>query len=184
MIVVNPNPFAEWHDCYVILATGAATFASAMFIVVTLGGRFLTPERAGQSVYFQAATMAHLAFVLFGCALALAPWTGPGPAGLAVIAFGLVGLGYAIWVAAHVHQRQLVLIDHLCYGAAPPLCYASIAVAGGLIMTRREPIGLGLLTVTLAGLLAVSIRNAWDLLVFFVGGADDPAPAPTPGEPE
>lgn len=170
-----PNPFAEWRDCYVVLATGAATFASAMFIVVTLGGRFLTPERASASVYFQAATMAHLVFVLFGCALALAPWPGPGPAGLAFVAYGLVGLAYAVWVAAHVHRRKLVFIDHLCYGAAPPLCYAVMAAAGAGVAAEQEPLGVGLLASAIAALLAVSIRNAWDLLVFFAGRADDPS---------
>jgi hypothetical protein len=170
------GPLHGWSDCYVILATGAATFASAMFIVVTLGVRFLSAER-NASVYFQAATMAHLAFVLFGSALAMAPWSGPVAAGLAFVAFGLFGLGYAIWVEAHVHRRRLVLLDHLCYGAAPPLCYAMIALAGGAMAERKEPLGTGLLAAAIAALLAVSIRNAWDLLVFFAGRPEGPSTA-------
>jgi hypothetical protein len=171
------SPLRGWSDSYVILATGAATFASAMFIVVTIGPRFIAAGRSNQSVYFQAATMAHLAFVLFGCALAMAPWPGPGPAGLAFVAFGLIGLGYAIWVEAHVHQRPLILLDHLCYGVAPPLCYAAIALAGGAIYERSKALGVGLLTAAFAALLAVSIRNAWDLLVFFAGRPDGPTAA-------
>ena len=163
------GPLHGWSDCYVILGTGAATFVSAMFIVVTLGGRFVAAraERSNASVYFQAATMAHLAFVLFGSALTLVPWSGPGPTGIAFVAFGLVGLGYAIWVEAHVHQRELILLDHLCYGVAPPICYVAMIAAGALMTERREPYGTGVLAAAFAGLLAVSIRNAWDLLVYF-----------------
>ncbi len=168
------GPLHAWSDCYVILATGAATFAAAMFIVVTIGVRFLAARRAA-SVYFQAATMAHLAFVLFGCALAIAPWTKPGPAGLAFVAFGLLGLGYAIWVEAHVHRHVADLIDHLCFGAAPPLCYAGMTAAGFAITAGREPLGTGLLAAAFAGLLAVSIRNAWDLLVFFAARPEGPS---------
>jgi|WetSurMetagenome_2_1015567.scaffolds.fasta_scaffold109179_2 hypothetical protein len=177
------GPLHGWSDCYVILATGAATFASAMFIVVTLGVRFLSAER-NASVYFQAATMAHLAFVLFGSALAMAPWSGPGPAGFAFVAFGLVGLGYAIWVEAHVHRRQIILLDHLCYGAAPPLCYAMITMAGLTVAEKREPLGTGLLAAGFAALLAVSIRNAWDLLVFFAGRPEGASPENTGTAPQ
>lgn len=170
------GPLQAWRDCYVILATGAATFASAMFIVVTIGGRFVAAGRT-QSVYFLAATIAHLGFVLFGCALAAAPWPGARPAGLAFVALGLVGLGYALWVAAHVHRsRHIDLLDHLCYGAAPPLFYGLIAFSGWSVAAGREPLGLDLLAASLAALLAVSIRNAWDLLVFFVGRPEGPEP--------
>lgn len=157
------------------MATGAATFISAMFIVVSLGGRFIRSERTHASHFFLTPTVAHLSAVLFGCALAAAPSLSKRAAAGAFGVLGLLGLAYAARVASHVHRRKLEAVDHLGYGLAPLLGHGLLLAAAGSI-AEGWPAGPGLLAAGFALLLLASMRNAWDLVIFFVERPDGPPP--------
>ncbi len=168
-----------WHDVFVILATGSATFIGAMFIVVSIGGRFLTPEKLTESGLFLTPSLVHLTVVLLGCALGAAPLAGATVVAACFGVIGVGGLGYALCVAFQTRTRKLEWIDHICYGFAPIGGYALIAAASGLAAARAS-ISATVLTAGFAALLGVSIRNVWDLMVFFVARAEQPPPGESP----
>lgn len=156
-----------WHDFYVVLATAAATLMGAMFVVASIGSGFLTPERASEVRFFLTPTVIHLAFVLFAALVAIAPALDDSTLALAYGALGLGGLAYSGFVGANVRRRKLELGDRLWYGLAPVVGYACMAAAA-LMAALRLPSCLELLAAAFAFQLLAAIRNAWDLLIFFV----------------
>jgi hypothetical protein len=49
----------------------------------------------------------------------------------------------------------------------PIVAYAVLTAAGATVL-RRLPLGIDLLAAAVSLLLAAGIRNAWDMIVFFV----------------
>lgn len=161
-------PFAAWHEFFALIGAAAATLIAAMFVVVSIGAGMLTPERGAAVRTFLTATIAHLSAVLFGGALTLVPgldrgWFGAlvglaGLAGLVQSARNMVGFG------AHPNTDRS---DFFWYAMVPPVGYAAL-VAAGVAVWRWPAPSLDLLAVALSLLLAAGIRNAWDMIVFFV----------------
>lgn len=58
-------PLAEWHDYFMLIGTAAATLIGAMFVVISLGIGFLTPDRAAGIRTFVSSTVGDLAAALF-----------------------------------------------------------------------------------------------------------------------
>jgi hypothetical protein len=167
------NPLAAWHDFYTLLGAGAATLIGAMFVVASLASRFLASKRGDLSRMFITPTVTHLSSVLFACALVMAPV----PMGLRSAVFGLgglAGMGYGAFVAARIGKRLDNHGDRLWYAAGPVLGYG-VMLAAGLTLEMGSsagidvaPVGVDLLAVSLALLLLADVRNAWDIILFFV----------------
>jgi hypothetical protein len=159
---------AGWHEFYGLIGTAAATLIGAMFVVVSIGSGFLTPERAAAVRVFLTPTVIHLAAVLFACALSLVPSLGTacfvgliGGAGVA----GLLHSGHILFVRIWRHN-----VDHgdrIWYAALPFAGYA-VMLAAAAASCWRPAAGLDLLAAALALLLAAGIRNSWDMIVFLV----------------
>jgi hypothetical protein len=173
MAVPAVEAFHAWHDFFVLLGTGAATLVGAMFVVASIGSSFLTEKSEPQIRAFMTPTVIHLSTVLLGCLLAMVPsldW----PA--ASIVFGLVGLAgflYSARTALRVAGNQALLVDRLWYGIIPTIGYAVI-LAAALLMSLRAQNGLETLAVGLVLLVVASIRNSWDLIVFYAQRTDGP----------
>jgi hypothetical protein len=111
----------------------------------------------------------HLAAVFFASALVLVPsldgWTLGVLAGL----LGLIGLVYSSAVGWNVSRRgpALELADRLWYGLLPVAGYIAMLAAASTAL-RHGADCLETLAAALAFLLLAGIRNAWDLLLFFV----------------
>jgi hypothetical protein len=157
----------DWHDFYIVLGTASATLIGAMFIVVSIGSGYLTEERAVAARPFLTPTTIHLATVLFGCALILAP-------SLGWLSFGLIyglgsaaGLAYSAVIAMRVRRRNVDIVDRIWYGLVPLLGYAVIAWAAAMALRRDEAavdvLAAGFITILLAGM-----RNAWDMIFFLI----------------
>jgi len=174
MAVPAVEAFHAWHDFYVLLGTGAATLIGAMFVVASIGSSFLTEKNEPQIRAFMTPTVIYLSTVLLGCVLAMVPsldW----PA--ASVTFGLGGLAgflYSARTALRVAGNAAILVDRLWYGIIPTIGYAVI-FAAALLMGLRAQSGLGTLAVGLVLLLAASIRNSWDLIVFYAQRTDRPS---------
>ena len=166
--------FHAWHDFFVLLGTGAATLVGAMFVVASIGSSFLTEQSEPQIRTFMTPTVAHLATVLLGCLLAMAPsldWLA------ASVAFGLgsiAGFLYSVRTALRVAGNQVVFVDRLWYGLIPMFAYGVI-LAGAVMMVPHAQTGLETLAVGLVLLLVASIRNSWDLIVFYAQRTDRPS---------
>ncbi len=173
MPVAAVESFHAWHDFFVLLGTAAATLVGAMFVVASIGSSFLTEQSEPQIRTFMTPTVIYLSTVLLGCLLAMVPsldW----PAGS--VAFGLGGLAgllYSARTALRVVGNIVVFVDRLWYGIIPTIGYAVISAAA-LLMGFRAQSGLETLAVGLVLLLVASIRNSWDLIVFYAQRTDRP----------
>lgn len=159
--------FHAWHDFFVLLGTGAATLIGAMFVVASIGASFLTEQSEPQIRAYMTPTVLHLSTVLIGSGLTMVPsldWQALS------VCFGLGGLaGFlysaraALWIA---RGKEVLLVDRLWYGFIPTIGYA-VLVAAAVLIGLRWPRGIETFVVGLLLLLVDSIRNSWDLIVFY-----------------
>jgi len=146
----------------------SATLIGAMFVVVSIGIGVLRRDREAAIRAFLSSTVSTLATALLGAILTMVPtldwlWFGA-VAGLG----GLIGLGYALHIALSFRQHQgTVVSDWLWYAIVPPIGYL-LLVAAAATAFRAMPISVDLFAGSLALMLIAGIRNAWDMIVFFV----------------
>jgi ABC-type polysaccharide/polyol phosphate export permease len=159
--------FFGWTAFYQMTGEAGAALVGLLFIVATLSSR---QQQDGVHVgvqLFTTPTVFHLSLVLTVSALALAP---PSPvyrpaAGMFVIA--IVGCLYAGPVAIRISRlaTQAHWSDFWLYGAAPCAAYLALAGATGAAWAgaphSAHCVGLVVLI-----LLALGIRNAWDLITW------------------
>ena len=166
---------AAWHEFYAVLATAATTIMAAMFVVASIASSFLKPERASETRFFLTPTVLHLAAVFFASVLVLVPSLDASAFGLLLGILGLIGLAYSGAVGWNIARRgpSLDTIDRLWYGLLPVAGYV-VMLAAAAIAPRHGDYVLETLAAALALLLLAGIRNAWDLLLFFVIQSKDP----------
>jgi hypothetical protein len=173
MAVPAVEAFHAWHDFFVLLGTGAATLVGAMFVVASIGSSFLTEKSEPQIRAFMTPTVIHLTAVLLGCALTIVPSIDWPAAAVGFGLGGLVGFLYSARTALRVAGNQTLLVDRIWYGIIPMIGYAVI-LAAALLMGLRAQSGLEMLAVGLVLLVVASIRNSWDLIVFYAQRTDGP----------
>jgi len=161
------DALSEWHNFYSVLATASATLLGAMFVVASIGGSFLSQERAGEIRLFVTPTVIHLSAVVFVCALAMVPSLDWIALGVSFGIAGTVGLIYSATRAVRIRQRKLELVDHFWYAAVPTVAYA-IMIGAAVMALLVAPHAFEVLAISMALLLVAGIRNAWDLLLFYL----------------
>jgi len=138
-----------------------------MFVVVSIAGG-LVKERELTSRIFVTPTIAHLAFVLMSCAFTLVPSLDRSTYGASAGIAGIVFLGYAGRNTFHIRGRsELEWSDHLWYGIGPLAAYL-LVILGAVLVLEALPGGVETLGLALALLVIGGIRNAWDLILFFL----------------
>jgi hypothetical protein len=140
----------------------------AMFVVVSIGIGFFNRGHGSAIGSFLTQTVFHLSAVIVFCAFTMVPtldWTWFG-AGL--ILGALVGLAYSAAVMRDVaRRRELELVDHFWYGAAPVTGHLAV-LAAGVMAIERVPYVLEILAFAMVLLVIGGIRNSWDMIVFLV----------------
>ncbi|HEY1503342.1 MAG TPA: hypothetical protein VGF92_03530 [Stellaceae bacterium] len=157
----------KWHDFFLILGAAAGTLIGSMFVVVSIASGMI---RGGEltSRIFVTPTIVHLAVVLLGCALVVVPTLTPLRLGFLALAGGIAFLAYAGRNAFHIEQRRAVdWSDHLWYAVLPLLAYLVLIAGAVMLITGREG-AIEILGLALALLIMAGIRNAWDLILFFL----------------
>jgi hypothetical protein len=157
----------EWHEFYVLLGTAAAALVALLFVAVSIGTGFLTPERAAGVRTFMSPVVAHFSAILFFSLIMLAPagptWLIPALTGATAFLGICMGAVITVRVARDVYE-DVVVTDAFAYGALPVLAYAAMLYAA-VVPWRYSP---ELLAGGLLLLLLVNIRNAWDLMLTMV----------------
>jgi hypothetical protein len=159
----------HWHDFYLLLGTAGATLVALLFVAVSLGIGHLSESSAAATRAFFTPVVIHFAEILLISAIALIPSHktvffavvigGFAAAGLCVAAYATVKLVRNTWTN--------YVEDYLAYGLLPSIAYLALLAAAALILTERD-FGLDVLAGGLLLLLAVNIRNAWDLALSMV----------------
>ncbi len=158
----------DWHDLFVVIGAASGGLLGAIFVVASIGSGFLTKRHAAATRVFLTPTVIHMATVMFGCALAVVPSLERISFGVMFGLGGLIGLIYSCAIGLNVKRRRAIdAEDRIWYAALPILGYAAVAAAALLVLWRK-PAGLEILAAALVLLLAVGIRNAWDMILFFV----------------
>jgi hypothetical protein len=168
--------FHAWHDFYVLVATIAATLVGAMFVVASIGSNMLTPKHEPAIRAFLTPTVIHLSGIALAGALATIPsleWR------TMAIVFGVGGAGgliYSLLVGWRVVTRpDLERVDHFWYAALPVLAYVIGLVAVAMLLLHKAG-ELEMLAGGILVLLIASIRNAWDMIIFFASRDNSPPP--------
>lgn len=155
-----------WHDFYVLMGTASATLIGAMFVVASIGSRFMVEERLPQVGAFMTSTVVHLSSVVLISGLVLAPSLEGRLLGLLFGCGGVAGLVYCAVVGRRVLRNRVDWTDPIWYGLLPLAAYAVIFVAA-LSMLLSGPSGFRALAIGPALLLVSGIRNSWDMIVYF-----------------
>ena len=171
MIQGSELPFlSNWQNFYMIMGTAAATLTGLMFVVTTLIAGIETHVstlNAGISA-FNTPTVVHFCAVLLIAGILSAPWQAFSNVELLL---ALVGLGMVLYLIIvmrrmqHIPQYQTPLNDWLWYMAFPLIAYIVLIVAAIALPANPAP-GLYIISAVMAGLLFLSIHNAWDLVTY------------------
>ena len=168
--VSAPLDLHEWHEFYLLLGTAASALIALLFVAVSIGVGYLTPERTVATRVFMSPIIIHFGSVLLICAVALTP------AKAALLIESIIGLnaiaGFIVSCVIlsrvmHTESSEVVFIDNLAYGAGPALGYLVI-LAAMLCAAYGWEWSLHLLATGMLLLLMVNIRNAWDMMLSLV----------------
>jgi len=174
MAVPTVEAFRAWHDFYVLLGTGAATLIGAMFVVVSIGSSFLTKKSEPQIRAFMTPTSFIWRRLLLGSVLAMVPAPDGPPVSVGFALTGIAGLLYSGRIGLDIAGRADLFVDRIWYGVIPMVGYAMILAAAVLLVVEKpgafETLALGLVL-----LLIASIRNSWDMIVFFAQRTGGPS---------
>ncbi|MGH7153897.1 MAG: hypothetical protein ACREF3_08190 [Acetobacteraceae bacterium] len=157
----------EWHDFYLMVGAASGALLGAMFVVASIASGFLTPERMPRARAFVTPTVVNVSSVVIACAVLLTPVLSWPRLTALTGAASLAGLIYAGVIGRQVWHREIDPSDRVWHGLVPPGACVMMAVAAVLAFQQRE-LGLDVLAAALLVLLIAAIRNAWDLIVFFV----------------
>ena len=150
-----------------------------MFIVITLvmGAERQNASRDGVSA-FSTPTVVHYGTVLVLSAILLAPWrsiTGP----VALVGFvGLGGIAYVLRVvllSKRLAAYRPDLDDWFWYSILPFVGYGAL-IAGAILLVAIPADALFAVAGGVALLLAIGIRNAWDIVTYIAIGQRERPP--------
>jgi hypothetical protein len=153
----------------VLVGTAAATLVALLFVAISLGAGYLSAERTAPTRAFFSPVVVHFTAILIASALALTPEHTGGVVSVVVGVIAIVGLAVSLFSTIQLLRNRWTnyLQDHLCYGVLPAICYGALLVASSMIMMGADE-ALDVLAAALLFLLAVNIRNAWDLTLSMV----------------
>jgi hypothetical protein len=134
------SEWRDWHDFYMLLGTSSAALVALLFVAVSIGASFLTPERSIATSTFMSPVVFHFATILLLSLVALVPahTTVSLAVGIAVLA--IAGLSYTTVVLVGLGRASVRdIADRLGYGMCPLAAYLAILASAGLaVRTRRR----------------------------------------------
>ena len=159
-----------WHDFYIVAGTAAATLVGLLFVGLSLHLRIVVTTVEVKSL--ARVTLANFGAVLIvglfmvipqDSAAAGSQLIGAGLVSLVIAAPSLVGAVRAGDWSLQMSRVQRVRVL-LRFGLSA-VGYLIIVAAGILLLASSFSAAFNLLLVTVVGLLIISLRNTWDLLV-------------------
>lgn len=162
-------PLTSWTNFYVIVGSSSGALTGLTFVVITLlaGRRQMEEIRLGMNA-FTTPIVVHFSAVLLVAALLSAPWAALGPVALLLGLGSVGGVGYVALVVRRLRRMrsyQLEWDDWLWYAVLPAVGYATLLVSAILLPGHPTPV-LFVAATAMVLLLAVGIRNAWDVVTY------------------
>jgi hypothetical protein len=157
----------DWHDFYMLLGTASAALVALLFVAVSIGASFLTPERSIATRTFMNPVVFHFSTLLLTSLVALVPSHTALSLATGVALVAIAGLGYSSVVLVGLARASVSdVADRFGYGFFPLAAYVAMLATAGLIVSQAA-LSADILAAALLVLLAVNIRNAWDLMLAF-----------------
>jgi len=152
-----PSEWHDWHDFYMLLGTASTALVALLFVAVSIGASFLTPERSAATRTFMSPVVFHFSTPSH-TALSLA-------IGITLVA--VARLAYTTVVLVSLARASISdIADRFGYGILPLVSYVAMIATAGLVISRAA-LAADIPAAALLLLLAVNIRNAWDLMLAF-----------------
>ena len=157
----------DWHDFYVLVGTASATLVGLMFVAVSIGASFLTPERSVATRTFMSPVVFHFSTLLLISLIAMVPSHTALSLAIGITLVAIAGLAYTTVVLVGLARASISdIADRFGYGIFPLASYVAMLAAAILVISRAT-LAADILAAALLLLLAVNIRNAWDLMLAF-----------------
>ncbi len=177
---MTPQPLlASWQNFFIIIGAASATLTGLMFVVTTLMAGLesqVSTLNAGTSA-FTTPTIVHFCAVLLMAGILSAPW----PAFLEIsLVLGLSGLAGVVYLIVVMRRMRFMpdyatpLKDWIWYMALPLLAYL-VFIAAAIALPANPSLVLYFISAGMAGLLFISIHNAWDLVTYLAVERSHPA---------
>jgi len=161
-----------WHPFYSLLGAASATMVGLLFVAASVGSGAFTPGRRAPLRVFLSASVVNFGLTLALSLIVLAPLPNGRWLGALILICSLFGLTHAslAWRDTLKDGRLIHLLDlddRVCYLALPSLGYLGVA-ASGMLFVFESAAGCTVLAVSVAVLLAIAIRNAWDITLWII----------------
>jgi len=162
-----PGEWHDWHDFYMLLGTASAALVALLFVAVSIGASFLTAERSTATRTFMSPVVFHFSTLLLVSLVALVPSHTALSLAIGIVLVAVAGLGYTTVVLVGLARASVRdIADRFGYGILPLAAYLAMLAAAGLAVSS-DALGGDVLAAAVLLLLAVNIRNAWDLMLSF-----------------
>jgi len=162
-----PSEWHDWHDFYMLLGTASAALVALLFVAVSIGASFLTPERSVATRTFMSPVVFHFSTLLLISLIAIVPSHTALSLAIGITLVAVAGLAYTTVVLVGLARASVSdIADRFGYGFCPLAAYLAMLAAASLVISRAA-LAADILAAALLLLLAVSIRNAWDLMLAF-----------------
>jgi|SRR5579862_2211277 len=167
--------FEGWDSFYLLIGGAAGALIGLLFIVVTLirGGDVEMKLRT--TGVYMTPTVAHLAMVLVLSALATAPSVSTTVDGAIFVVCALACLGFAARALMMFTIRSVQAThwsDIWAYGVGPLIICIGLAASAATAWVSPARAAWGI-AASLLALLALAIRNAWDLVTWISARGDE-----------
>jgi hypothetical protein len=157
-----------WHDFYLLIGGAAGALIGLLFVVASLTSGMGEASERGRRLYLSP-VVGHFGVVLAIGGLGMAPHAPTAIAALIVAAVAGWGLGCMAFICRGFFTADASMVPHWSdpwwYGVGPTAVYAVMLGSAGMMLAWPEP-GLDLLAATQGALVALSVRNAWDLITW------------------
>ncbi len=162
-----PSEWRDWHDFYMLLGTASAALVALLFVAVSIGASFLTPERSVATRTFMSPVVFHFSTLLLISLIAMVPSLTALSLAIGITLVAVAGLAYTTVVLVGLARASVSdIADRFGYGVFPMVSYVAMLAAAGLVISRAT-LATDILAAALLLLLAINIRNAWDLMLAF-----------------
>jgi hypothetical protein len=162
-----PSEWRDWHDFYMLLGTASAALVALLFVAVSIGASFLTPERSVATRTFMSPVVFHFSTLLLISLIAMVPSHTALSLAIGITLVAVGGLAYTTVVLVGLARASVSdIADRFGYGIFPMASYLAMLAAAGLVISRAI-LAADILAAALLLLLAINIRNAWDLMLAF-----------------
>jgi hypothetical protein len=150
-----------------LLGTASAALVALLFVAVSIGASFLTPERSVATRTFMSPVVFHFSTLLLTSLIVMVPSHTALSLAVGITLVAIAGLGYTTVVLVGLARASISdIADRFGYGIFPLAAYLAMLAAAGLVISQAT-LAADILATALLVLLAVNIRNAWDLLLAF-----------------